>query len=59
MQKFSYGCPGVLSCLLKQDVYTKMEALIYHFKIIMGEIDRPVGEIYSSVEGANGELGFI
>ena len=43
----------------KQDVYTKMEALIYHFKIIMGEIDMPVGEIYSSVEGANGELGFI
>ena len=42
----------------KQDVYTKMEALIYHFKIIMGEIDMPVGEIYSSVEGANGELGF-
>ena len=29
------------------------------FKIIMGEIDMPVGEIYSSVEGANGELGFI
>ncbi|MEO6490924.1 MAG: NADH-quinone oxidoreductase subunit D [Ferruginibacter sp.] len=42
----------------KQDVYTKMEALIYHFKIVMGEIDMPVGEIYSSVEGANGELGF-
>lgn len=42
----------------KKDVYTKMEALIYHFKIIMGEIDMPVGEVYSSVEGANGELGF-
>ena len=42
----------------KEDVYTKMEALIYHFKIIMGEIDMPVGELYSSVEGANGELGF-
>lgn len=42
----------------KNDVYTKMEALIYHFKIIMGEIEMPVGEIYSSVEGANGELGF-
>jgi NADH-quinone oxidoreductase subunit D len=24
----------------------------------MGEIDMPVGEVYSSVEGANGELGF-
>jgi NADH-quinone oxidoreductase subunit D len=42
----------------KKDVYTKMEALIYHFKIIMGEIEMPVGEVYSSVEGANGELGF-
>lgn len=42
----------------KKDVYTKMEALIYHFKIVMGEIDLPAGEIYSPVEGANGELGF-
>jgi NADH-quinone oxidoreductase subunit D len=42
----------------KKDVYTKMEALIYHFKIIMGEIDIPPGEVYHSVEGANGELGF-
>ncbi|MBC7889105.1 MAG: NADH-quinone oxidoreductase subunit D [Ferruginibacter sp.] len=42
----------------KKDVYTKMEALIYHFKIIMGETDIPVGEVYSSVEGGNGELGF-
>src|SRR5688500_7470399 len=42
----------------KKDVYTKMEALIWHFKIIMGEIDIPPGEIYFSVEGGNGELGF-
>jgi NADH-quinone oxidoreductase subunit D len=42
----------------KQDVYSKMEALIYHFKIVMGEIDAPVGEIFHSVEGANGELGY-
>ena len=42
----------------KKDVYTKMEALIWHFKIIMGEIDMPKGEVYHSVEGANGELGF-
>lgn len=43
---------------LKADVYTKMEALIYHFKIIMGEVDLPVGEIYNAVEGGNGELGY-
>ena len=42
----------------KKDVYTKMEALIWHFKIIMGEIDMPPGEVYNSVEGGNGELGF-
>lgn len=42
----------------KESVYKNMEALIYHFKIIMGEIDAPVGEVYHSVEGGNGELGF-
>jgi NADH-quinone oxidoreductase subunit D len=42
----------------KADVYTKMEALIYHFKIVMGETDIPAGEVYQSVEGGNGELGF-
>lgn len=42
----------------KKDVYTKMEALIWHFKIVMGEIDIPPGELYNCVEGGNGELGF-
>ncbi len=42
----------------KADVYTKMEALIYHFKIVMGEVEMPVGEVYQAVEGGNGELGF-
>jgi NADH-quinone oxidoreductase subunit D len=42
----------------KKDVYTKMEALIYHFKIIMGETEIPSGEVYHSIEGANGELGY-
>lgn len=42
----------------KEDVYTKMEDLIWHFKIVMGEVDIPPGEVYHSVEGANGELGF-
>jgi len=42
----------------KQDVYTKMEALIWHFKIVMGETEIPPGEVYHSVEGGNGELGF-
>jgi NADH-quinone oxidoreductase subunit D len=42
----------------KQDVYNNMEALIYHFKIVMGESDVPKGEIYHAVEGGNGELGY-
>ncbi|MEI8074792.1 MAG: NADH-quinone oxidoreductase subunit D [Bacteroidota bacterium] len=43
---------------VKEDVYTKMEALIWHFKIVMGEIDMPKGEVYHSIEAGNGELGF-
>jgi NADH-quinone oxidoreductase subunit D len=43
----------------KKDVYNNMEALIYHFKIVMGESDVPVGEVYHSVEGGNGELGYF
>ncbi|WP_138479794.1 NADH dehydrogenase (quinone) subunit D [Dyadobacter bucti] len=42
----------------KNEVYKSMEALIYHFKIVMGEIDAPAGEVYHAVEGGNGELGF-
>jgi NADH-quinone oxidoreductase subunit D len=42
----------------KELVYNSMEALIYHFKIVMGETDIPVGEVYHCVEGGNGELGF-
>ena len=42
----------------KEEVYNNMEALIYHFKIVMGEIPTPTTEVYHSVEGTNGELGF-
>ena len=42
----------------KQDVYSKMEQLIYQFKIIMGEVPMPKGEVYFPVEGGSGELGF-
>jgi NADH-quinone oxidoreductase subunit D len=42
----------------KEDVYTNMESLIYHFKIVMGEVPVPIDEIYHAVEGGNGELGF-
>jgi NADH-quinone oxidoreductase subunit D len=42
----------------KEEVYSNMEALIYQFKIVMGESDVPKGEVYHCVEGGNGELGF-
>ena len=42
----------------KEEVYNNMEALIWHFKIVMGETDVPTGEVYHCVEGGNGELGF-
>ncbi len=42
----------------KKAVYTQMESMIYHFKLIMDGIQVPAGECYSMVEGANGELGF-
>jgi NADH-quinone oxidoreductase subunit D len=42
----------------KQAVYTEIEALINHFKLIMDGPQVPVGEVYCAHEGANGELGF-
>jgi NADH-quinone oxidoreductase subunit D len=42
----------------KEEVYHNMEALIYHFKIVMGEVPVPKTEVYHPVEGGNGELGF-
>ncbi len=42
----------------KEMVYNEMEGLIYHFKLVFEGIKVPPGEIYSSTEGANGELGF-
>jgi NADH-quinone oxidoreductase subunit C/D len=42
----------------KEKAYNEMEAMIYHFKLIMDGIQVPEGEIYMPTEGANGELGF-
>jgi NADH-quinone oxidoreductase subunit D len=44
----------------KKDVYTNIEALMNHFKLIMPGhgIRPPQGEVYFPVEGGNGELGF-
>ena len=42
----------------KEKVYSSMEELIYHFKIIMHGVKVPPGEYYMATEAANGELGF-
>ncbi len=42
----------------KEDVYTNIEALMNHFKLIMEGIKVPEGEVYMATEAANGELGF-
>jgi NADH-quinone oxidoreductase subunit D len=42
----------------KQLVYTEIESLINHFKLVMEGPQAPPGEVYSAHEGANGELGF-
>ena len=47
-------------CVLpeKRLVYTEIESLINHFKLIMEGAQVPAGEIYSAHEAPNGELGF-
>ena len=42
----------------KDAAYNQMEAMIYHFKLIMDGIQVPAGEVYTMVEAPNGELGF-
>jgi NADH-quinone oxidoreductase subunit D len=42
----------------KKLVYTQIESLINHFKLVMDGPQVPPGEVYSAHEGANGELGF-
>ena len=42
----------------KEKVYSRIESLIHHFKLVMHGMDMPVGEVYSATEAANGELGF-
>jgi len=42
----------------KQDVYSNIEGLASHFKLIFEGVKTPAGEWYDSFEAANGELGF-
>jgi NADH-quinone oxidoreductase subunit D len=47
-------------CVLPEKplVYTEIESLINHFKLIMDGPQVPAGEVYSAQESPNGELGF-
>jgi NADH-quinone oxidoreductase subunit C/D len=42
----------------KASVYSTIEGLMNHFKLIMHGMTPPEGEVYSFTEAANGELGF-
>ena len=42
----------------KADVYSNIESLMNHFKLVYEGILPPKGEVYGYTEGANGELGY-
>jgi NADH-quinone oxidoreductase subunit C/D len=42
----------------KSEVYSNIESLMNHFKLVYDGILPPAGEVYGYTEGANGELGF-
>ena len=42
----------------KQLVYSQIESLIHHFKLVTEGIQVPAGEVYAAHEAPNGELGF-
>ena len=43
----------------KNQIYTQMEALIWHFKIISEGFKTPKGQIFSAIENPKGEFGFF
>lgn len=42
----------------KTRLYESIEDMIHHFKLVSEGVKPPKGEVYASVEGAKGELGF-
>jgi len=42
----------------KERVYSSMEELIHHFKLISEGVKPQAGEVYSTIEAPKGELGF-
>lgn len=41
----------------QEDIYTKMEALIHHFMLVVDGVKLPVGDCYQCIESPRGELG--
>ncbi|MHB1610581.1 MAG: NADH dehydrogenase (quinone) subunit D [Sulfobacillus sp.] len=42
----------------REEIYGNMEALIHQFKLVTAGFPVPRGEVYQSVEGPRGEMGF-
>jgi NADH:ubiquinone oxidoreductase subunit D len=43
----------------RTELYTSMEAVIHHFKLVTEGLRPPVGEAYVAVESPKGEIGFF
>jgi NADH-quinone oxidoreductase subunit D len=43
----------------KDELVESMESLIHHFKLFTEGLKPPVGEVYSAIEGARGEMGYF
>lgn len=54
---FRANVPGVVMPP-KEDVLFKMEAMIFHFKIITEGFKAPLGAVYQAIESPKGEIGF-
>jgi len=54
---FSVHAPGIV-LPPKEDVLSKMESLIFHFKIITEGFKPPKGAVYQAIESPKGELGY-
>jgi NADH-quinone oxidoreductase subunit D len=43
----------------KDEIVQSMESLIHHFKLFTEGLKPPVGEVYSAIEAARGEMGYF
>lgn len=43
----------------KDQIYTEMEALIWHFKVISDGFKAPDKQVFSAIENPKGEFGFF